>query len=276
MAMEGEEFGGFIRGLFDRLGPRPCGEAEIAQAIGYPWERPASSYLLSDGVIEPLGAIERARRARVIERFSSPEAGRLPVLAIGSNAAPVVAARKFAHFPEAEDRAVLVLRGHLHGFDVGVAPQPALYGSLPATLFPSPGTAVRAALLWVTPAQFTQLAWSEISYRLGRLQARFEIDEGGPGCDEVLVFISRFGSFCPAGEPVALAAIPAHGRDAAELSQEQLLAAAARLALGPEADASALIRVVFERPGELIPRLAAGVHKAALPFESELWAPFAP
>jgi hypothetical protein len=271
MTLGDEEFGVFIRGVISQLGPRPCGNAEIARALEYPWERPAGSYLLSGGAVEPLGAMEPAERERAIDRFAAPERGRLPVLSIGSNAAPEVAERKFAHFEEEEDRAVLALSGHLRDFDVGVATQPTMYGSMPATLFPSPGTAVRAALLWVTPAQFTQLAWSEISYRLGRLRTRFEVDEDGAGFDEVLVFVSRFGTFCPAGEPVALAAIPANGRTAAELGQEQLLAAAARLALGSEAEAETLVRAIFERPAELIPALVATVHKAALPFSSDRW-----
>jgi hypothetical protein len=271
MALGDEEFEALIRDFFAQLGPRPCGEAEIARALGYPWERPAGSYLLRGGAVEPLGAMEPSARKRAVGRFTAPGRGRLPVLSIGSNAAPSVAERKFAHFEDEEDRAVLALSGHLHDFDVGVAPQPALYGSLPATLFPSPGTAVRATLLWVTPAQFTQLAWSEISYRLGRLRTRFEVDENGPGYDEVLVFISRFGAFCPDGEPVALAAIPARARVAPELSQEQLLAAAARLALGPTAAAETLVRAIFERPAELVPELVASVHKAALPFSSDRW-----
>jgi hypothetical protein len=276
MAMEDDEFEAFIRGVVSQLGPRPCGKAEIARALGYPWQRPAGSYLLSGGAVEPLAAMEPAGRERAIDRFAAPERGRLPVLSIGSNTAPEVAERKFAHFEDEEDRAVLALSGHLHDFDVGVAAQPTMYGSLPATLFPSPGTAVRAALLWVTPAQFTQLAWSEISYRLGRLRTRFEVDGDGPGCDEVLVFVSRFGAFCPAGEPVALAAIPAKARTAPELSQEQLLGAAARLALGSEAEAETLVRAIFERPAELIPKLSATVHRAALPFDSERWAEFKP
>jgi hypothetical protein len=138
---------------------------------------------------------------------------------------------------------------------------------------PRPGTRARATVLWVTPAQFTQLAWSEITYRLGRLRARFEGDEAG-GFDELLVFVSRFGAFSPDGEPVALAAIPAAGRGAPELSEEQALDRAAELALGPGADARALIKAIFERPGETVARLAATVHRAALPFSSRDWTPF--
>jgi hypothetical protein len=85
---------------------------------------------------------------------------------------------------------------------------------------------------------------------------------------------SRFGAFCPDGEPVALAAIPAAGRTAPELSEERLLDRAARLAVGPAADAETLIRAIFERPGETAERVAATVHKAALPFSSPGWTPF--
>ena len=272
--MDEEEFGTFIRGVISQLGPRPCDAAVLARALGYPWERPAGSYVLSDGAVEPLDAMAGAERERALGRFASARSGRLPVLSIGSNAAPEVARSKFAHFPAREDRAVLALTGRLHDFDVGVAAQPAMYGSLPATLFPSPGTAVRAALLWVTPAQFIQLAWSEITYRLGCLRTRFVVDETAAELDQVLVFVSRFGAFCPEGEPVALAAVPADGRTAPERSQEQLLDAAAGMAIGPGAAAEDLIRAIFEEPSRIVPKLVATVHRAALPFSSERWTPF--
>jgi hypothetical protein len=272
LAMNDEEFGAFIRAVVSELEPRRCDAAAVAQALGYPWARPAGSYLLSAGRVEPLEALEPGAREEMIAGFSGD--GRLPVLSTGSNVAPEALERKLAHFGDAEERTVLALTGRLHDFDIGVAAQPTMYGSLPATPFPSPGTAVRAAILWVTPAQLTQLAWSEISYRLGSLRTRFEVDEAAAGFDEVLVFVSRFGTFCPDGEPVALAAIPADGRAAAELSQEQLLDRAAKLALGPEADAEALIRAIFEGPGEVVPKIAATVHRAALPFRTERWTPF--
>jgi len=276
MSMDDAEFAAFIRGVVARLGPRPCDAAAIARAMAYPWARPAGSYLLRDGTVATLAAMGRAERERAIAGFSSPGSGRLPVLAIGSNAAPEALERKFAHFAAAADRALLALTGRLHDFDIGVAAQPTMYGSMPATPFPSPGTAVAATLLWVTPAQFTQLAWSEITYRLGRLRARFEIDESAIAFDEVLVFASRFGSFCPQGEPVALAAIPATGRSAPELSQGQLLEAAARLALEPAAGAETLVRAIFEEPAATLAKIVATVHRAALQFSSDAWTPFSP
>jgi hypothetical protein len=276
LTMDDAEFDEFFQGLVERLPARTHDEVTFARAIAYPWARPAGSFLLSGGETSMLAHLGAGERDDALARFLAPDCGRLPVLAIGSNGAPETVERKFAHFERAEDRSLLAVTGHLHDFDVGVAAQPSLYGSMAATPFPSPGTATRASLLWVTPAQFTQLAWSELTYRLGRLRTRFEADDDLPDRDEVLVFVSRFGAFCPDGEPVALAAVPARGRVASELSQEQSLDAAARLALGPEASAEDLVRAIFEDPSALVPKLVETVNRASLPFASERWTPFHP
>ncbi|MCW2987801.1 MAG: putative Orotidine 5-phosphate decarboxylase, partial [Solirubrobacterales bacterium] len=252
MTMGDEEFAAFIRGVIARLAPRLYDPALLALALGYPWTRPAGSYLLSGGEVDLLADLDSGDRKGILDRFTASAGGRLPVLSIGSNAAPEVLRRKFAHLAGEEDRAVLALSGRLHDFDVGVAAQPTMYGALPATLFPSPGTAAAATLLWVTPAQFTQLAWSEITYRLGRLHSRFDVDEPARAFDEVLVFVSRFGVFCPDGEPVALAPVPATRRTAPERTQEQLLNAAALLALGPKASAETLVHAIFEEPAATV------------------------
>jgi len=276
LALDDREFREFTEKLVAAVPPRFFDAEVLALALGYPWERPAGSYLLSAAGAEPLEAMSTAERDRVVERFSSEQSGRLSVLAIGSNAAPEALERKFAHFPAEEDRTVLALTGRLHDFDVGVAAQPALYGAMPATLFPSDGTAVCATVLWVTPTQFTQLTWSELSYRLGRLRTRFEVDDGGAVFDEVLLFVSRFGAFCIDRKPVALATIPAERRTAAALSQEQILDAVAALALGAEANAETLVRAIFEELPEVAARIAATVHPEARQFASERWTPFSP
>lgn len=276
LAMDDEQFRAFIATFVAAIPPRTCDDAAVAWACAYPWERPAGSYLLGDGEVELLAAHAEHERERVIERFSAPDAGRVPLLAIGSNAAPETLARKFAHFPDAADRAVLAVTGRLHDFDVGCAAFPALYGALPATIFPSPDTAVAAMLLWVTPTQFTQLTWSELSYRLGRLRTRFQVDDADERFDEVLVYVSRWGALCVDREPVALAAVPARGRTAAALTQEQALAAVAASALGPEASAEQLVRAIYEDFAGLAPTLAERLGGSSLPFASERWTPYAP
>lgn len=274
LAMDDREFERFLRNLAGRLPRRAYDPMLLARALGYPWARPDGSYLLTAAGIEPLAAMTAAARDRALARYTGGEDGRLPVLAIGSNAAPRVLEGKFAHFPDPGDRAVLALTGRLHDFDVGAAAQPTLYGAMPATLFASPGTAVSTTVLWVTPTQFTQLAWSELSYRLGKLRTRFEVAETADEFAEVLVFASRFGAFCPGGKPVALTAVAAEGRTATALAQERLLDAAAALALGPGANAETLVRAIFEDGGEVLPRIAATVRRESVPLSSARWTPF--
>jgi len=276
LAMDDRQFEEFIRSVIAGFPPRTYEAAAFERAVGYPWTRPGGSYRLTRVGVELLEDLTPGEREHVIAQFSSEAGGRLPVLAFGSNAAPETLERKFAHFPDEDDRAVLALTGRLHDFDVGVAAQPALYGSMPATLFPSPRTAVCATVLWVTPKQFTQLTWSELSYRLGKLRTRFDVDGGDTSFDEVLVFVSRFGAFCVDGRPVALAAIEASGRTAVALTQEQLLDTAAVLALGPEGNAEMLVRAIFEDIGEIGPKIAMTVRKSSVPFASDRWVPFNP
>jgi len=274
--MDERQFDEYMRALAANLPARTYEPAALERALGYPWVRPVGSYRLADDRVELLADLSETEREHVIAEFDSDERGRVPMIAIGSNAAPETLQRKFAHFDAPEDRSVLALTGRLHDFDVGVAAQPAVYGSMPATLFPSPETAVGATLLWVTSNQFTQLTWTELSYRLGKLRTRFEVAEIEKSFDEVLVYVSRFGAFCLDGGPVALAAIPAAGRTAPALTQEELLNAAAAMALGPGADAEALVRAIYEDLGETLPKVAATVRRASLPFASERWTPFKP
>ncbi len=276
LAMDGREFDEFLSTLAASFPPRVYEPASLEWAVGYPWERPPGSYCLTGDGIELFADMAADEREAAFERYLSEAGGRMPLLAIGSNAAPGTLERKFAHFPDVSDREVLALTGRLHDFDVGAAAQPTMYGSMPATLFPSPGTEVCATVLWVTPNQFTQLTWSELTYMLGRLRTRFEVDLDGMSFAEVLVFVSRFGSFCIEERPVALAAVPASGRTAKALTQEQLLDTAAALAIGPEAKAEALVRAIFEETSEIVVRIASTVREASVPFASERWAPFEP
>jgi hypothetical protein len=267
------------RGFLDMVGEiaaavpaREFAAEDLARAVGYPWARPPGSYeLLPDGEVRLLSSLAEEEREGLIERHRRAGSGRVPLLAIGSNAAPEVLERKFAHFEQAEDRALLALTGRLRDFDVGPAATVALYGSMPATIFPSPGTEVAATVLWVTAAQFTQLTWSEVTYWLGRLRTRFEVEEAAAGFDDVLVFVSRFGCFCPEGEPLALAAVPARGRTALALTQEELLGVAAALALGPGSSAEDLVRACCEDMGGVVGRLAATVWRQARAFEAAEW-----
>lgn len=276
LAMDERQFEDYLQALTANFPDRTYEVEFFERAIGYPWARPVGSYLLARSGVQLLADLSPGEHEQALDQFTSDRSGRLPLLAIGSNAAPETLERKFAHFPDEDDRAVLALAGFLHDFDIGVAAQPTVYGSMPATPFPSSGTEVSATILWVTPNQFTQLTWSELTYRLGKLRTRFDVNGMDTSFDEVLLFVSRFGTFCADGSPFALAAIPARGRTAAVLTQEQLLDTAAELAIGPDATAESLVRAIFEDLGSITPKIVETVRKASEPFASERWTPFSP
>ncbi len=274
LALPDDEFEHFIAELVGNVPPRPFDRAAFDLALGYPWPRPPGAFELRDGEAHPLAEMTAAEREAAVRRGTGAEEPRLPLLAIGSNAAPEQLERKFAHFERPADRSLLAVSGHLHGFDVGAAPQPTLYGSLPATLFPSPGTEVATTVLWVTATQFTQLTWTELSYRLGRLHTPFTAEQLDLRFDDVLLFVSRFGAFAPDGAPVALSAIPAHHRTAEALSQQQLLDRAAAIALGEDADAESLVRATQEDMTALSTLTRERLWRHSQPFESPNWEPF--
>ena len=271
MALNDEGFAAFFNPLIAAWPRREFDPEAFTRALGYPWERPAGSYVLRGDDVSLLEDIDPENRRTVVGALTED---RHPILSFGANAAPSRLTMKFAHFPSEVDREVLVLIGDLHDLDVGAVASPGLLGYLPATLFASPGTAVRAAVVWVTPAQATQLAWSEMTYRLGRLEdARFEMDEADIELDDIFAFVSRLGAFCVDGAPVAMAAIPAKDRTAAALTQEELLDAMARLVIGPEACAEDLVRATFDDLPGIVARAAETVWPSARQLQSR-WTPF--
>ena len=276
LAMSPDEYLAYFATITKTIPPRAYDVALYERGLAYPWERPESSYLMRGELVEPVAGMDAARRAAVFARFAAAEGEgtRFPLLAYGANGAPETLVMKFGHFAP-QDREVLVLAGALHDFDVGAAAHPSFYGALPATIFPSPGTAVRCAVLWVSAVQFVQLAWSELSYLLGRLDGvRFDADDAGAGLGSVFAFVSRFGAFSPEGEPVALAAVPARRRTARAMTQGELLGAAARLALGAGASSEDLARELFEDYDAFAWSRGHAVRAATTRFASEHWVTF--
>jgi hypothetical protein len=270
LELDDEAFLLFIEGLARELPRRELTPEAYQRALSYPWERPAGSYVLRGDRIEALSDLTPAGRRSTLAAFT---ADRHPIVSFGANGAPSALRTKFAHFPEPSDQEALVLTGYLRDVDVGAIAAPGIMGYMAGTLFASPGTAVRAAVVWLTPAQATQLAWSELSYRLGRLEdARFEMDEADVAVEDVFAFVSRFGAFCVDGRPVALAAVPAKGRTAVALSQEELLDTVAQMLLGPEARAEDLMRAAFEDMADVYTR-GARLRESSQPLLSA-WTPF--
>jgi hypothetical protein len=271
LALDDERFIALMRRYWDAAEPRELQPEAFERALGYPWDRPASSYVLRGEDVQLLDEMDPEERSALVEEFRRH---RHPLLSFGGNGAPSWLGTKFAHFTDESDREVLVLAGVLHDFDVGAAASVAPIGYMPATLFASPGTAVRAAIVWATPAQVTQLTWTEIPYRLGRLDdARFVIDEADLAVDDVFAYVHRLGSFLVDGSPIALAAIPASGRTARAMTQEELLDVAAGLVVGPDARAEDLVRAIYEDLPGVAAKLPETIWASSLQLESS-WTPF--
>ena len=233
LAMLDEEFVPLALSWAQAVGPREFSDQIYERALGYPWARPAESYLLTGKQVQSLEDVPADVREDILSGSGAGGVERYPLLTFGSNGSPETLALKFGDLSE-QERRVLVVAGDLYDLDVGVAAMPTFYGSLPATIFPSPGTAVRASVLWVTAAQLVALTWSEISYRLGRLDGvRFEPDKAeAPPVESVFAFASRWGAHCVDGNTVAMQAVPAVERFAPALTQEELLDQVAQLFLG--------------------------------------------
>jgi hypothetical protein len=243
----------------------PFTEAAYQFGLTYPWDRPAHSYLLRDGEVRPIADVD-------LKAFT---ADRHPLVTFGANGAPHRLVERFGGCPDPADRDVLVLVGHLHGFDVGANIVPVPYGAVPAILFHSPGTTVRAAIIWLTPLQVETVVFAELGYRIGRLDhAQFAIDEADVGIDTVFAFIGRTGALRLDGEPVALAAVPARDRTARAMTQEELLQALGVLAFGPGTTPRDLARRCFEDHGSVVEALLPQTAPTALQLPAESWTPY--
>ena len=272
LALDDEAWRTVLWERVQRFGPRPYDAAALEYALGYPWARPAGSYILRDDVVEPIDEMEPGDRRAVVSALARD---RHPLVAFGANGAPSRLQDRFAEFGDPEDRAVLVLTGELHGVDVGAQASPSGFGSVPGALFASPGTAVRASVLWLTPAQLAQLTYAELGYRLGRLdRARFAMDEADVEVDDLFAYVSRIGTLRLDGEPVALAAIPATGRSARAMTQEQLLDALATLALGASARAADVVRMCLEDMPGLALKIAPLTWPTAVRLPDDHWTPY--
>lgn len=184
----------------------------LDRALRYPYDRPAV----------PVTVDPRGGRVRVILAEEAAH-GRHPVLAIGSNAAPVQLMRKLAGRTAA---AVAVVPARLHDRDVVFAARVARYGAVPATLVASPGTVAAVHLTLLTDAQLDVLHASE---RLGSAYELVDIPAHALDVPVVLpprvpAYRARAGPLRLGGGPSALRAVAAAGRVFPARTQAAVLA----------------------------------------------------
>jgi len=221
----------------------------IARAKAYPFPRHDHCFVFADGaaVRLPLDA-------------ACETAGRIPVLAAGSNQSHEQLARKYAGL---KGSVIPAWRGRLRDFDTVYAAKFTGYGSVPATFQHSPGTAVTVFVQWLTPAQLQRMHETEGGYDYDRLTGiRIALDRGGE-LTEAFAYSSSTGCLNLGGEPVGIAEIAAHGRRFRHMTQPEILAAVRdRLAPG-----MALEEFIVQNLGDAALRAsrAAALVRDALP-----------
>ncbi len=210
-------------------------DALLRLAKGYPYAAPDGSYLYRDGDSAALGGpLDPALTA-----------GRVPVIAHGSNRAPEQIHRKFGHLAGAASE-IPVTRAWLTDHDVVYSAHMTRYGSISATLHEAPGTRVQVYVTWLTEAQLPRMHETEIgagNYAYGRM-GNVKLDvEAGPELSEAFAYLSVHGCLADPEQPeapLALAAVPAEQRVHRHVDQEAALSVL-RARHHPEDDLDAMI-----------------------------------
>lgn len=189
-------------------------EARIAQAKAYPFPRHDHCFLFQDGAA-----------LRLPPEAACDTAGRVPVLAAGSNQSHEQLARKYAGREAFKGTVIPAWRGRLHDFDTVYAAKFTAYGSIPATFQHSPGAAVTVFVQWLTPAQLERMHETEGGYDYDRLTGiRVSFDRGGE-LTEAFAYSSSTGCLSCDGDHVGIAEIAAEGRRFRAMTQHEILAA---------------------------------------------------
>ncbi|MBO9534007.1 MAG: hypothetical protein J7513_13635 [Solirubrobacteraceae bacterium] len=288
LALDPDGFEAMIDAFLDTVPSLPADAEWVDRALGYPWERPDGSYVLDADRVVPLGEAAQPGRSAVGEVASRAHeladgpaevvgalrmAPRQPLLAVGSNGAPSTLVRKFAGLT-GNDARILVETGWVADLDIGAVASPTVYGSFPATPIESPGTRVRAALLWPTPAQLAALTWSELSYWVGRLDGHpFTPGDGTPPVGVYLIYVNRWGALRLGDERLALAAFEARARSARPVTQRELLDETAPLWLGTGATGDDLLARLATDHATTRRALAPLLRPLAEPFSPPGWTP---
>ncbi|MGW3186648.1 hypothetical protein ACWDBT_02175 [Streptomyces ardesiacus] len=117
----------------------------------YPGAWPRESGLLDGDRLLPLD--------RPAREAWEQEDGRVPVLAIGSNASPAQLRHKMAEF--GIDSPVPMVRSRVTGLDVGVSAHVSRMGYVSASPVGAPGTVRELFVLWLDPGQLAMIDASE-------------------------------------------------------------------------------------------------------------------
>ena len=150
-------------------------------------------------------------------------AGRVPVIAHGSNRAPDQLRRKYGRTAE-----IPVSRAWLHDYDVVFSAHVTRYGSIAANLHHALGMQVEVFVTWLDAPQLARMHETELGgevYVYGRMAGIvLELDHGpADRLSEAYVYLSRRGCLATDGQPLALAEVGARTRAHTAMAQIGIL-----------------------------------------------------
>ncbi len=167
---------------------------DIARALGYPYARPAGSFLFSGG---------RAEDLPPDTNFD----GRIAVLACGSNGAPTQLRRKYG---TSEEHRIPVTAARIQGICCSYSAHFSGYGSVAAALHTAPGSITHVHITWLNERELTRMHETEAigqNYRFVRMEG-VDLTCAKHGAIETIhAYVSLRGSLLMDGLPVTLGGI---------------------------------------------------------------------
>ncbi|MGA0951278.1 MAG: hypothetical protein ACO3SW_02720 [Candidatus Puniceispirillaceae bacterium] len=235
--------------------------SDIDRARLYPYSAPSGGYLLANGVLYNLDQ-------NMIDRHQWIFDGRVAVLSVGSNRAPVQLRRKFG------DAAIIpVTPARLFDCDIVHAAMLGFYAAVPCTAFPCAGCIVSLNVAWLDAEQLEQMHRTEgIGVAYDYVMMQDVVHDLLVPDQPVYGYSARSGVLDYAGGiPAALPAIAAVGRRFPEVSQADAAARVRQLTGCDDSRSHAEFIADIQHDKSARDAVIAGLKKYALFAETPPW-----
>ncbi|MGA1186430.1 MAG: hypothetical protein ACO3WT_03695 [Candidatus Puniceispirillaceae bacterium] len=235
--------------------------SDIDRARLYPYSAPSGGYLLANGVLYDLDQ-------NMIDRHQWIFDGRVAVLSVGSNRAPVQLRRKFG------DAAIIpVTPARLFDCDIVHAAMLGFYAAVPCTAFPCAGCIVSLNVAWLDAEQLEQMHRTEgIGVAYDYVMMQDVVHDLLVPDQPVYGYSARSGVLDYAdGIPAALPAIAAVGRRFPAVSQADAAARVRQLTGCDDSRSHAEFIADIQHDKSARDAVIAGLKKYALFAKTPPW-----
>mgnify|MGYP001161553915 FL=1 len=235
--------------------------SDIDRAKLYPYSAPGGGYVLAGGALYNLDQAQIDRHEWLFE-------GRVAVLSVGSNRAPVQLLRKFG------DAAIVpVSPARLLDCDIVHAAMLGYYAAVPCTAYPCDGCVVSLNVAWLDAAQLQQMHRTEgIGVAYDYVMMRNVVHDLTVPDQPVYGYSARSGVLdFGDGSPAALPAITAVGRRFPAVSQADAASRVRQLVGADDGRSHAAFIADIQRQNSARDAVIAGLQNYALFHGSPPW-----